>query len=890
MIDLTGKKIGRYRIEKKIGEGGMAYVYLAEDMTLHRQVALKMIRTSEIPPSQLEKLLERFKREAEALARLSDDPGIVTVYDYGDYENTPFLVMAYMRGGTLKDMLGKPMDYKQAARLLLPVVDALAEAHQQGIIHRDVKPSNLLVDKRGQLALADFGIAKALEMEGQTLTGTGMGVGTPEYMAPEQWRGESTFQTDIYSLGVVFYEMVTGKKPYSGSTPSDVFLKQMTEVPVPPREIIPGIPEEVENILSFTLAKDQTDRYSRISELREDVEKLMRAETEKFIEVPHNHDETIDVEPINVEEKKPDFDVLSESKTEQETIDELMPIVQPPFAPLEDNTKKIIDPVSSDENSGNRKSIKSKKALLWILLGVVVSCVLCIVLSLLIFGPNLMQEIDSNDNGEIVVELTSTPVPSTPTKIPTPTLGVGSTRIREDDDMEMVYVPSGRFTSGISQEDIDWLLAQSWCDDCVIEERLQAEEMPQQSIQLDAFWIDKYEVTNAQFAQFIDETDYFPTSEEENQIFSTDDFEFKEGVTWRSFYENTSGNFPAIVSWSDATAYCEWVGGRLPTEAEWEKTARGTVGQVFPWGDEQISNEYLSFDPGEIQPVGSFPKGASPYGALDMSGNVSEWVYDWFDEDYYSERPLSNPTGPNTGETHAMRGGTSTSGGISAFRTSGRDFFWDVSTDFIGFRCVMGKEITPVKTPSPSSSNAEAKAALPDAVAPLVGDILYGPVNGDLEHSEFSDKVSIDSVDGNYQDFVFNVSFVNPYTAATKGWSYGVFFRIADEGKHYRFYVTSTGTWELDYYNQATGNITTVQNGWISKDLMNSNKDEENTITLAIDGENSKFYMNGDFVDDVPTPLVTDVGEMLIGTCFREGEAKSKGVTIYDGLTIWEIK
>ena len=281
MIDLTGKEIGRYKILKPIGEGGMASVYLAEDQILHRQVALKMIRTSEIPPSQLEKLLERFKREAEALARLSDDPGIVTVHDYGEYENTPFLVMAYMPGGTLKHLLGKPMDYRLAVKLLLPVAEALVLAHSHNIVHRDVKPSNLLINHKGNLALADFGISKVSELDGQTLTVTGMGLGTPGYMAPEQWKGNATPRSDIYSLGVVFYEMVTGQKPYSGRTPSDVFLKQMTQSPERPRQLNPDLPASVEVFLSKVLARDPQRRFASMLDMKDALEELAtKAENE----------------------------------------------------------------------------------------------------------------------------------------------------------------------------------------------------------------------------------------------------------------------------------------------------------------------------------------------------------------------------------------------------------------------------------------------------------------------------------------------------------------------------------------------------------------------------------------------------------------------------------
>ena len=280
MESYFGKQIARYKIQKAIGEGGMAVVYLAEDTTLHRQVALKMIRTSEIPPSQLPRLMERFKREAEALAQLSDDPAIVTVHDYGEFEGIPYLVMAYMPRGSLKDNLNGRLDYRLAARLLIPVAEALAEAHTLGIIHRDIKPSNLLITRKGGLALADFGIAKALELDGQTLTGTGMGVGTPEYMAPEQWKGEATPRSDIYSLGVVLYEMVTGQKPYSGRTPSDIFLKQMTEAPVRPRQLAPDLPVSVESLLTKILIRDAQRRLPSMTALRDALEQLATSEPE----------------------------------------------------------------------------------------------------------------------------------------------------------------------------------------------------------------------------------------------------------------------------------------------------------------------------------------------------------------------------------------------------------------------------------------------------------------------------------------------------------------------------------------------------------------------------------------------------------------------------------
>ncbi len=261
MQNYIGKQIDRYRIIERLGMGGMAVVYKAYDVRLEREVALKLIRTEEIPASQHERLIKRFEREAKAQARFNHRH-IVPVHDYGVVDGSPYLVMAYVEGGTLKDKIGGPVDYQQAVAWLLPIADALAYAHQRGIVHRDVKPTNILFDEAGQPLLTDFGIAKILETDEATLTGTGLGVGTPEYMAPEQWQGQAEAATDQYALGVVLYELLTGQKPYSAETPVAIALKQMND-PLPrPSAVVNGIPESVEKVLFKALAKDPADRYA----------------------------------------------------------------------------------------------------------------------------------------------------------------------------------------------------------------------------------------------------------------------------------------------------------------------------------------------------------------------------------------------------------------------------------------------------------------------------------------------------------------------------------------------------------------------------------------------------------------------------------------------------
>ncbi len=277
MPDLTGQSIGRYQILEQLGEGGMAIVYKAYDTRLERNVAVKVLRTDQFIPAQLHMVLQRFEREAKSLAKLSH-PNIVNILDFGEHEGQPFLVMEYLPGGTLKQRLGHAIPWQNAFQTLLPVARGLTYAHQHGILHRDVKPANILMDEIKEPILTDFGIAKLLEgTEGHTLTGSGVGIGTPEYMAPEQGMGAHTIdaRADIYSLGIVLYEMVTGRKPYVADTPMAVVLKQMTD-PLPrPTDFVPDLPEGVEHILFKALAKQPEDRYADMNALIAAMEGLL---------------------------------------------------------------------------------------------------------------------------------------------------------------------------------------------------------------------------------------------------------------------------------------------------------------------------------------------------------------------------------------------------------------------------------------------------------------------------------------------------------------------------------------------------------------------------------------------------------------------------------------
>jgi tRNA A-37 threonylcarbamoyl transferase component Bud32 len=261
MSSLIGQSLGRYQILEQLGEGGMATVYKAYDTRLERFVAIKIIRTEQFGADMLDKMLKRFEREAKALAQLSH-PNIVHMHDYGEYEGAPYLVMEYLPSGTLKQRSGTPLPWQQALQLLLPIAQALAYAHEHNIIHRDIKPANILLTENGLPMLSDFGIAKILESnEGATLTGAGISIGTPEYMAPEQWKGQSGPRSDIYSLGVVLYELVTGRKPYTADTPMAIMVKQIKDSLPRPSQIVPDLPEGLEKVLLKALARQPEDRF-----------------------------------------------------------------------------------------------------------------------------------------------------------------------------------------------------------------------------------------------------------------------------------------------------------------------------------------------------------------------------------------------------------------------------------------------------------------------------------------------------------------------------------------------------------------------------------------------------------------------------------------------------
>ncbi len=339
-----GQKINdRYEIIKTIGEGGMANVYLANDTILERKVAIKVLRGD---LSNDEKFIRRFKREALSVSNLSH-PNIVEVYDVGEEEGNYYIVMEYIEGKTLKQLLQKrgALTLPEVIDIMSQLTDGLAHAHEAYIIHRDIKPQNIMIEDNGLVKITDFGIAMALNST--QLTQTNSVMGSVHYLPPEQANGKgSTIKSDIYSLGILMYELLSGTVPFKGDTAVEIALKHMKEKIPSIRKQNPTIPQSIENIILRATAKNPKNRYDSVREMYTDLQTAMEKPNDKRLvyEYPENDlEETKVIPPVA---KKP----------KQEVVDK----------PLEDKEENEI--ISDDKNEKNKLPIILAAVLLIILI------------------------------------------------------------------------------------------------------------------------------------------------------------------------------------------------------------------------------------------------------------------------------------------------------------------------------------------------------------------------------------------------------------------------------------------------------------------------------------------------------------------------------------------
>jgi serine/threonine protein kinase len=254
MPGLEGITLGRYRLYKRLGEGGMSEVYLAYDELMHRDIAIKVMSSSN------QEYIERFQREVEAVGNLHHNH-ILPAFDYGQQNSWHYLVMPYIEHGSLSDLLDEgPLTLEHAGEMLAQIASALQCAHDHGILHRDIKPSNILLSDYHYAYLGDFGLAKPMDGR-DNVTRTGVLMGTPEYMAPELADGHASISSDLYALGILLYQMVTGQLPFTGDTALAVYMRQMHEIPAPPSRLNPAITPDVDRVILRALDKDPRRRF-----------------------------------------------------------------------------------------------------------------------------------------------------------------------------------------------------------------------------------------------------------------------------------------------------------------------------------------------------------------------------------------------------------------------------------------------------------------------------------------------------------------------------------------------------------------------------------------------------------------------------------------------------
>jgi formylglycine-generating enzyme required for sulfatase activity/predicted Ser/Thr protein kinase len=710
------RHVDKYEILEELGRGGFAIVYKARDTTLDRLVALKVMHPYWTADPNF---AARFQREARVAAQLRHS-NIVTVYEAGEADGDLYIAMEYLPGSTLQDLLEArgALSLEEALPILEQVADALDYAHAQGVVHRDIKPSNVMLEEASQgvhATLMDFGLVKAMAGS-SALTSQGTLLGSPEYMAPEQADPERSDEispaADRYALGIVAYQMLTGRVPFPGNTPATLNAHEHKPVP-PPRSLRPGLPPGVEEALMRMLAKAPGDRFETASA-------FVMALREAYLSDSQMRRRQAQIAPLYTQFKAA---VARENWAEVLTLGGRIQA-------LDTNYRDVRDQIAHARRRLRRPwfRLTPSQVRLFGRIGAAVVALVLLVTLVTTLGSKLWEAATVKPSAmstktpllqpTITLYAAADAATRTPTQYPTepptetpslspsppptsePTRSAGDPWLRPKDDMVMIYVPGGTFQMGSDDDGVDYALqlCSEHRDNC--ERSWFEDEQPVHGVTLDAFWIDKYEVTNVQYAVFLNEqgnqTEGGATwldLDDEDCLIEEDGEQFQP----RSGY----ADYPVIeVSWYGAAAYCEWSGARLPTEVEWEYAGRGPEGYVFPWGntfDDTRLNfcdrncpyawEATEYDDKyeHVAPVASFPDGTSWCDALDMAGNVWEWVADWYGN--YSSGAQTNPTGPETGDLRVLRGGSWYSD-MSYARGAGRfGDSPDESYNRYGFRC-----------------------------------------------------------------------------------------------------------------------------------------------------------------------------------------------------------
>ncbi len=750
--DLTGRQLGQYALRGLLGVGGMGAVYLGYQASLSREVAVKVLSATLADQANY---IARFNREAKTAASL-EHPHIVPVLDHGTQQGISYVVMRLLRGGTLAERLkqraksGQPLpSLGETAQLLLQLASALDYAHSQGVIHRDIKPSNVMFDNHGNPYIVDFGIAKLVNVA-SGLTATGMTVGTPSYMSPEQWRNEYlAAATDQYALGVMAYSLVTGRVPFEADTPFGLMHKHIHETPTPPQMLQSNIPDAVTLVLQRVLAKAPGDRFQNVTMFAQAFQRAVSGQEGDATAFSTFHVKRPEISPLAMSNALPPA-IVSDTHPQRRgpflwigvgAIAAIMIALLAFFAWRQFATSGSETP----DNTGQTAHASDNETATAVSQLFTPQPVLPSVTPLDTLFPTLVATDEPSPTQPIAAPVTDTLAPSetpdsthtltitslppatqtltstptvtvtqtvtlTPTSIATETMTLTITSsatptntltpaptstsipsltpiplgflpvahntdwqpiVREFGGVEMVLVPAGCFMMGSTSAQITAAVAMceselgaGQCSRSQFDEELTAH---QQCFER-PFWMDRYEVTNAQFSLY-------------------------NGRASSNSYWDGAQQPREQVTWFEARDFCELRGTRLPTEAEWEYAARGPDSWVYPWGNTFVPSNavYTGNAREQSASVGSHPGNDSWVGAYDMAGNVWEWISTVYDESRF-RYPYTTLDGRENNEDsvseRGLRGGGWLDVGVT-LRTSDRyGYAPDFSYYTFGFRCV----------------------------------------------------------------------------------------------------------------------------------------------------------------------------------------------------------
>jgi eukaryotic-like serine/threonine-protein kinase len=676
-------QLGKYELKEKLGSGRFGDVYKALDATLDREVALKVLK-----PEWTNDVLfvQQFQREAKTAAKI-EHPNVVGVYEVGEQDGRYFIAMQYMSGGSLHDWMetlqerSETLSVDQALGLGMEIAQGLAVLHNRGLVHCDLKPSNILFDGAGHARIGDLGLALSFTSSRSSLTGGAPqhSPGTPAYMSPEQESGAPHLRppADVYALGLVLVELLIGRS-YKNLRPGTKISALRHDAP-------PWLDELLLKMLVKDWEQRLWDGEEATQALREclavsDVEARAREEKEagwqRTVEVRHQvegrakagadaeDDDNAWLESIAARWRaRQESQARLDSRASAERKDPvgMFEVDCEPFAtePSDLNDSQSIDwiKVVTAQPLPEIPSDPQETPL-----------------------PDWLQEFSSAPSpAPKPVEKNPGSPPISPASPKAPMVGADGNRkvlkLAQGVEMEFVRVPDGEFMMGTREDELNHLLAKhpDWDRNAFLPEQ------PQHTVYLDEYWIGKYPVTNQQYAAFV------------KNMFRRLDL-LRVLLTPTRMADHPVNNLSRV----DMRSFCAWLTQssgkviRLPTEAEWEKAARGTDGRAYPWGNQPPGATLCNCNNqvNNTTSVKSYsPIGDSPYGCANMSGNVWEWTQDWYAADYYAFSPARNPTGPDSGQFYILRGG-SWNDSDARIRASFRQSVQPDFTEFnVGFRC-----------------------------------------------------------------------------------------------------------------------------------------------------------------------------------------------------------